>query len=165
MSVVGWGQGVVCVGLLLPRVAGPGQRGLYRLMRTDPARQTDWKGYARAALLFSLVGWIVLYVILRTQGTHPFNPAGFRSGPWDLSFNTTTSFVTNTNWQYYAGETTLSYFSQMAGLTVQNFLSAATGIAVCIAVIRGFVNRSGSRLGNFWVDMIRSVLYVMLPIA
>jgi K+-transporting ATPase ATPase A chain len=186
MNVVGWAQIALflavltaCIPVLgdymarvfsgervfLTRVVGPFERGFYALMRTDPARESDWKGYARAAIFFSLFGWIVLFLILRTQSIHPFNPQGFHAGPWDLSFNTTTSFVTNTNWQFYAGETTLSNFSQMAGLAVQNFLSAATGIAVCIAVIRGFASRSGSRLGNFWVDMVRSVLYVMLPIA
>jgi K+-transporting ATPase ATPase A chain len=186
MNFAGWAQVALFVALLtactpllggymarvyagervfLTRLVGPLERGFYRLLRTDPRHEADWKGYARAVLLFSLAGWVLLYLLLRTQGLHPFNPAGFRSGPWDLSFNTATSFVTNTNWQYYAGETTLSYFSQMAGLAVQNFLSAATGIAVCIAVIRGFASKSGSRLGNFWVDMVRSVLYVLLPIA
>jgi K+-transporting ATPase ATPase A chain len=186
MNVAGWAQIAVFVALLtacaaplghymakvfsgervfMTRLVGPFERGVYRVLRTDPNRESDWKGYARAVLLFSLAGWILLYVILRTQSIHPFNPAGFHAGPWDLSFNTTTSFVTNTNWQFYGGETTLSNFSQMAGLAVQNFLSAATGIAVCIAVIRGFVSRSGSSLGNFWVDMVRSVLYLLLPIA
>jgi K+-transporting ATPase ATPase A chain len=104
-------------------------------------------------------------VILRTQAIHPFNPEGYGPAPWDVSFNNAASFVTNTNWQYYGGETTMSYFSQMAGLAVQNFLSAAVGMAVLIAVIRGFAARSGRELGNFWVDLTRTLLYILLPIS
>ena len=100
-------------------------------------------------------------MILRTQGIHPFNPAGFDSGTADLSFNTISSFISNTNWQFYGGETTLSYFSQMAGLAVQNFVSAAVGMAVLVAVIRGFIARSGKSLGNFWQDTVRSLLYIL----
>ena len=107
----------------------------------------------------------MLYVILRTQGIHPFNPEGYRSATWDVSFNNAASFVSNTNWQFYGGETTMSSFSQMAGLAVQNFVSAAVGMAVLIAVIRGIVSRSGSDLGNFWVDTTRSLLYILLPIS
>ena len=106
---------------------------------------------------------LALYLILRTQGIHPFNPEDYGSGTWDVSFNTASSFVSNTNWQFYAGEGTLSYFSQMAGLAVQNFLSAAVGIAVCIAVIRGFAAAATSELGNFWQDLVRTLLYVLLP--
>jgi K+-transporting ATPase ATPase A chain len=151
--------------LLLTPVLGPVERLLYRLMRTDPEREQDWKGYARTVIVFSVVSWLVLYLILRTQGIHPWNPQGFKSGTWDVSFNTTTSFVTNTNWQFYAGETTLSNFSQMAGLAVQNFVSAAVGIAVLAAVIRGISRRSAGTLGNFWADLIRTLLYVLLPIS
>ena len=115
-----------------------------------PEEGQDWKGYARSIVVFSLLSWLVLYLILRTQSIQPLNPEGFGSGPWNLSFNTASSFVTNTNWQYYGGETTLTYFAQMAGLTVQNFVSAAVGIAVLAAVIRGFAARSGATLGNFW---------------
>ena len=114
-----------------------------------------------SALLF----WLALYLILRTQGIHPFNPEGFNSGPWDLTFNTTSSFVTNTNWQFYGGETTLSYFSQMAGLAVQNFVSAAVGMAVLAAVIRGFASRGATALGNFWQDLTRTLLYILLPLS
>jgi potassium-transporting ATPase potassium-binding subunit len=149
----------------LTRVMGPLERLMYRGMRTDPEREQDWKGYARSAVVFSLVSWLGLYLILRTQGIHPWNPQGYSSGTWDVSFNTTTSFVTNTNWQFYAGETTLSYFSQMAGLAVQNFVSAAVGIAVVVAVIRGIARRSGKTLGNFWADLIRTLLYILLPIS
>jgi potassium-transporting ATPase potassium-binding subunit len=119
----------------------------------------------RALLVFSALCWLALYLILRTQGIHPFNPEGFDSGPWDLSFNTASSFVTNTNWQFYGGEATLSYFSQMAGLGVQNFVSAAVGMAVLVAVIRGFVSRGAKELGNFWQDLVRSLLYILLPLS
>ena len=116
--------------VLLERVLGPVERLTYRALRTDPARQQDWKAYAKSVVVFSALFWLALYVILRTQGIHPFNPEGFHSAPWDVSFNTASSFITNTNWQYYGGETTLTYFSQMAGLAVQNFVSAAVGMAV-----------------------------------
>src|SRR5664279_225868 len=116
-------------------------------------------------MLFSLAGWLLMYLILRTQTLHPFNPGGFHAAPWNVTFNTVTSFLTNTNWQYYSGETTMSYFSQMAGLTVQNFVSAAVGICVAVALIRGIVGRSGKGLGNFWQDLVRTVLYVLLPIS
>jgi K+-transporting ATPase ATPase A chain len=132
-----------------------------RLLRVRPDSM-GWKAYAGSVLLFSLLSWLALYLVLRTQTLHPFNPHGFHSGTWDLSFNTASSFVTNTNWQYYGGETTLSFFSQMAGLAVQNFVSAAVGICVVIALIRGIASRP---LGNFWQDLTRTLLYVLLPIA
>ena len=128
----------------LARAMGPIERGIYRSIRVDPQREQDWKSYAASLLLFSLAGWLLLYLILRTQSLHPFNPEGFHSMPWNVTFNTVTSFLTNTNWQYYGGETTLTYFSQMAGLTVQNFASAAVGICVAVALIRGIVGRSGT---------------------
>jgi len=143
----------------------PVERLTYRLIRVDPSVSHDWKSYARTTIVFSALFWGALYLILRTQGIHPFNPEDFHSGTWDVTFNTTSSFISNTNWQYYGGETTMTYFSQMAGLAVQNFISAAVGIAVAIAVIRGFVSRSGSSLGNFWQDLTRSILYVLLPIS
>jgi K+-transporting ATPase ATPase A chain len=148
-------------------VAAPMERFTYRLLRIDPERGQDWKVYARSVILFSLAGWLLLFLILRTQTLHPFNPENFHSGTWDLSFNTASSFVTNTNWQYYGGETTLSYFSQMAGLTVQNFVSAATGIAVAIALIRGIMARRSATptLGNFWQDLVRASFYILLPIS
>src|SRR6188472_1898892 len=151
----------------LDPVAGPMERFTYRLLRIDPERGQDWKVYARSVILFSLAGWLVLFLILRTQTLHPFNPENFHSGTWDLSFNTASSFVTNTNWQFYGGETTLSYFSQMAGLTVQNFVSAATGIAVAIALIRGIMARRSATptLGNFWQDLVRASFYILLPIS
>ncbi len=129
-----------------------------------PAGQ-HWTAYAKAALMFNLVGWVLLYAVLRLQGYLPWNPQGLGPMSPDLAFNTAVSFVTNTNWQAYGGETTLSYFSQMVGLTVQNFVSAATGIAVGVAVIRGFAGRQVKDVGNFWVDLTRSVLYVLLPLS
>ena len=121
---------------------GPVERLTYRALGTNPEREQSWKGYARTTIVFSALFWLALYVILRSQGIHFFNPTGFNSAPWDVTFNTTSSFVTNTNWQYYGGETTMSYLSQMAGLAVQNFVSAAVGMAVLAAVIRGFARRS-----------------------
>jgi potassium-transporting ATPase potassium-binding subunit len=152
----------------MDRVLGVPERFLYRVMRVDPERGQDWKAYARSLIIFSLAGWLLLYLILRTQTLWSFtglNPQGFHSAPWNVTFNTTSSFVTNTNWQYYGGETTMSYFSQMAGLTVQNFLSAGTGIVVAVALIRGIISRSGKSLGNFWQDMVRTVLYVLMPLS
>ncbi len=152
----------------MDRVLGVPERFLYRVMRVDPNAGQDWKAYAKSLIIFSLAGWLVLYLILRSQGLWSFtglNPQGFHSAPWNVTFNTASSFVTNTNWQYYGGETTLSYFSQMAGLTVQNFLSAGVGIVVAVALIRGIIARSGKSLGNFWHDIVRTVLYVLLPLS
>ena len=151
--------------VFLTRVLGPVERVTYRLLRTDPDHGQDWKAYARTTLVFSALFFVALYAILRTQGIHPLNHESFGSAPWDVSFNTAASFVSNTNWQYYGGETTMTYVSQMAGLAVQNFVSAAVGMAVLIAAIRGFVSRSGTELGNFWVDLTRSLLYILLPIS
>jgi potassium-transporting ATPase potassium-binding subunit len=154
--------------VLLTRIFGRPERALYRLLRVDEHRGQDWKAYARSLLVFSLAGWLLLYLILRTQTIAPWSAyAGtqYHSGTWDLTFNTVSSFVTNTNWQYYGGETTLTYFSQMVGLTVQNFVSAAVGIVVAVALIRGIASRSGKSLGNFWADLIRTILYVLLPIS
>src|ERR1035437_7036417 len=152
----------------LDRFLGGPERLLYRVLRVDPTQGQDWKAYAKSLIVFSLAGWLLLYFVLRTQTLWSFtglNPMGFHSAPWNVTFNTTSSFMTNTNWQYYGGETTMSYFSQMAGLTVQNFLSAAVGIVVAVALIRGIVGRSGKSLGNFWHDLIRTVLYVLVPIS
>ena len=143
----------------------PAERFILRVLRVDPREEQDWRAYARSLLVFSALCFGMLYLTLRTQGLHPFNPEGFDSGTWDVSFNTATSFVSNTSWQYYGGETTLSYFSQMAGIAVHSFLSAAVGLASAIAVIRGFASRSGKAIGNFWSDLVRSLLWVLLPIA
>jgi K+-transporting ATPase ATPase A chain len=151
--------------VFLTRFLGPLERLTYRAIRVDPDVQQDWKAYARTTLVFSALFFVVLYVILRTQGIHPFNPEGFKSAPWDVTFNTATSFITNTNWQFYGGETTMTYFSQMAGLAVQNFVSAAVGMAVLAAVIRGFASRGTGQLGNFWQDTVRTLLYILLPLS
>jgi K+-transporting ATPase ATPase A chain len=153
---------------LTPLFAWP-ERFLYGLLRVDPKREQDWKAYAKSLLIFSLVGWLLLYLILRTQDAffvpHSLNPLGYHSAPWNVTFNTVSSFLTNTNWQYYSGETTMSYFSQMIGLTVQNWLSAGIGIVVAVALIRGIVGRSGKSLGNFWQDLVRTILYVLTPLS
>lgn len=151
--------------VFLSRVIGPVERLTYRALRVNVERGQDWKSYARSVILFSIAGWLMLYLILRLQAHLPGNPQSFGAAPWDVSFNTVSSFVTNTNWQFYGGETTMSYFSQMAGLAVQNFVSAAVGIAVLIALIRGIISRSGHELGNFWQDLTRATLYVLLPIS
>lgn len=150
---------------LLSPVFVPVERGLYRVCRIDAARESGWKGYAFAVLAFSLVSLIYLYVLLRVQAFLPLNPQGFGNLAPDLAWNTAVSFMTNTNWQFYSGESTLSYLSQMAGLAWHMFVSAATGIAIAIALIRGLARRSAATIGNFWVDLTRAVLYVLLPIA
>ena len=151
--------------VFLTPVMAPVERLTYRAIGVDPSREQDWKSYARTLIVFSGLFFLALYLILRTQSIQPFNPAGFNSAPWDVSFNTASSFVTNTNWQYYGGETTLSDFSQMAGLTVQNFVSAAVGMAVVAALIRGIVNRTSKSLGNFWQDVTRTLFYILLPLS
>ena len=151
--------------VFLSPVIGPVERLTYRILRVDPSESQKWKVYARDLIAFSLFSWLALYLILRTQGIQPFNPAGFDSGPWDVSFNTASSFVSNTNWQYYGGETTLSYFAQMAGLTVENFVTPAVGICTLLALVRGIIVRSGEGLGNFWQDLVRSLYYVLLPLS
>jgi K+-transporting ATPase ATPase A chain len=144
------------------------ERWAYRIMRVDPTRGQNWKQYAKSLIIFSLAGWLLLYLILRTQGLWSFtglNPMGFHSAPANVTFNTASSFLTNTNWQYYGGETTMSYFSQMAGLAVQNYASAAVGIVVAVALIRGIASRSGSSLGNFYQDVVRTILWILLPLS
>jgi potassium-transporting ATPase potassium-binding subunit len=149
----------------LSPVVAPVERFVYRLARVNPTDEMDWKVYTFAMLLFNLIGFAFLYIILRIQGFLPFNPQGMGAMAPDLSLNTAVSFITNTNWQNYGGESTLSYLSQMLGLTVQNFMSAATGIAIAIAFIRAFTLHSAKTIGNFWVDLTRSTLYVLLPMA
>jgi K+-transporting ATPase ATPase A chain len=150
---------------LLSPVLVPLERAIYGACGIDPGKDQHWTRYTLALLATNAVGWLLLYAILRLQHLLPWNPESMPPVPPDLAFNTAVSFVTNTNWQAYGGETTLSYFSQMAGLTVQNFVSAATGIAVAIAVIRGFAGRSVRAIGNFYADLVRSVLYVLLPLS
>ncbi len=155
--------------VFLTPVVGPLERLLYRVLRVDTSRSQNWKSYAASLLVFSGLFWLALYLILRTQTLHPWNPDNFHSGTWDVTFNTTASFITNTNWQYYGGETTMTFFSQMAGLAVQNFVSAAVGIVVAVALIRGIAARRGgdgpAGLGNFFQDLTRALLYVLLPIS
>jgi K+-transporting ATPase ATPase A chain len=138
---------------------------LLRVCGTAHGKGMGWSAYALAVLAFNFFGFLLLYAILRLQGSLPLNPDGIVSVSPDLAFNTAVSFVTNTNWQAYSGEAQLSYLSQMAGLTVQNFVSAGTGMAVAVAVVRGFAAPKGSALGNFWVDMTRSVLWILLPMS
>ncbi len=154
--------------VLLSRVLGPVENLALKAFGHGERKGQDWKQWARSIILFSLAGWLLLYLILRTASIQPWNDyAGvkFHAAPWNVTFNTVSSFLTNTNWQFYGGETTLTYFSQMIGLTVQNFVSAGVGIVVAVALIRGIVQRSGKSLGNFYEDLVRTVLYVLLPIA
>jgi K+-transporting ATPase ATPase A chain len=149
----------------LTPVLGWLERGLYRVGGIDPTKEQSWLTYAVAMLVFKGLGFVLLYAVLRLQTLLPLNPAGQSAITPDLAFNTAVSFLTNTNWQSYGGETTMSFFSQMFGLTVQNFLSAAAGIAVALAVIRGFARRSAATIGNFWADLTRITIYVLLPIS
>ena len=148
----------------LSYVLGPLERGLYRLAGTNEREEQHWTTYSISMILFSLAGFFVLYILQRFQASLPYNPAGMTSIGPELSFNNAASFVTNTNWQNYGGESTVSYLVQMLGLTHQNFLSAATGIALAVALIRGFSRASVRTVGNFWVDVTRTTLYVLLPI-
>ncbi|TIT10666.1 MAG: potassium-transporting ATPase subunit KdpA [Mesorhizobium sp.] len=148
---------------VLSPVLVPIERGLYRSAGTNEREEQHWAVYTTGMLLFNLAGFLVLYALQRLQGVLPYNPAGMTAVDPQLAFNTAASFVTNTNWQNYGGESTMSYLVQMAGLTVHNFVSAATGIAIAIALIRGFARASGKSIGNFWVDLTRCTLYVLLP--
>jgi K+-transporting ATPase ATPase A chain len=143
----------------------PVERGFYRLAGIDPAREQDWFAYAICLLIFHLIGVVALYLLFRTQGLLPLNPQHLGAVSPDLAMNTAISFVTNTSWQSYVGEQTLSHLSQMAGIAVWSFLSAAAGIAVAVALIRGFARGGSEKIGNFWVDQTRALLYVLLPIA
>ncbi|HKB02671.1 MAG TPA: potassium-transporting ATPase subunit KdpA [Gemmataceae bacterium] len=149
----------------LDRALGWLERGIYRLAGVDPAREMSWKVYAGTTLLFNGLGFLAVYLLMRLQAVLPLNPQGFPACGPDLSFDTAASFATNTNWQSYGGETTLSYLVQMLGLSVQNFVSAATGMAVLVALIRGIARHSATTIGNFWVDLTRSTLYILLPLS
>ena len=186
MNTYGWVQAAVFFGLVallakpvglymsrvfqgertfLAPVFGPIERGFYRLCRIDPDVEMSWVEYVMAVLAFSVVGLIYLYVLLRTQAWLPFNPQHFSNLSADNAWNASVSFLTNTNWQFYSGESTMSYLTQMAGLAWHNFVSAATGIAVAIAVVRGVARTDRKTLGNFWVDLTRATLYVLVPIS
>jgi potassium-transporting ATPase potassium-binding subunit len=143
----------------------PVERVIYSVSGVNENEEQGWLGYGLAMLTFSLMGFLALYALQRLQAVLPFNPQHLDAIGPDLAFNTSVSFVTNTNWQSYTPETTMSYLTQMAGLTMHNFVSAATGIALAIALIRGFARRSAKTIGNFWVDMTRAVLYVLLPVS
>jgi len=146
-------------------VLGGLERALYRVCGVEPDQGMTWKRYALAMLLFNVIGLVVVYAIQRLQGVLPLNPQGFAGVAADSAFSTAASFATNTNWQGYGGETTMSYLTQMLALTVQNFVSAATGMAVLVALIRGLRQRSLDLLGNFWADLVRGILYVLLPLS
>lgn len=147
------------------RILGPVERLFYRMFGIKPEDEMSWKTYAGAAIVFKIGCFFLLYLILRTQGMLPLNPQGFPGITPDLAFNTAISFITNTNWQSYGGESTMSYLTQMIGLNVQNFVSAAQGMAILVALIRGFTRRSAGTIGNYWVDMTRSTLYILLPLS
>src|SRR5215468_4194843 len=149
----------------LTPVLRPIEIALYRISGVDETREQHWLTYTVAMLLFHVGGFVILYLLMRLQGVLPFNPADQSAVPADLAFNTAVSFITNTNWQNYGGESTMSYLVQMLALTHQNFLSAATGIVLSIAIIRGFARSSMNTIGNFWVDITRCSLYVLLPIS
>jgi len=186
MTLVGWAQIALVFALVLAAAVPLGrliaallgewrplpiaplramENGFYRLAGVDPAHGQSWSAYTLSMLAFSAIGFASLYAILRLQGFLPFNPQGFDGVAPDLAFNTAISFLTNTNWQAYSGETTMSHFSQMAGLAVHNFLSAATGIALALAVTRAFARSRAETLGNFWVDMVRATLFLLLPMS
>jgi K+-transporting ATPase ATPase A chain len=186
MTLVGWSQIAIVLALVLisaiplsgfitsvyagkdnflSPVLRPIERGFYRLAGVDEAREQTWFIYAIAMIAFSIAGFVSLYAIQRLQNVLPLNPQGFDAVSSDLAFNTSISFITNTNWQNYGGETTMSHLTQMLGLTVHNFLSAATGLAMAFALVRAFARSSATTVGNFWVDVTRVTLYVLLPIA
>ncbi len=143
----------------------PAERVIYRLCGIDEHEEMTWKHYAGSFCIFTLFGIVLLFILERIQGGLPFNPQQLSAVRWDTALNAAVSFATNTNWQSYGGETTMAYFTQMAGITVQNFVSAAAGLAACAAFLRGFVRKSCSTIGNFWVDVTRSVVYILLPLA
>lgn len=149
----------------LTPVLGPSEQGIYRLAGVQPSVESNWKRYALSLLLFNFIGFVVVYLLQRLQGVLPMNPQGFAAVSPDSSFNTAVSFATNTNWQGYGGEATMSYLTQMLGLAVQNFVSAASGMAVLVALIRGFARRRATEIGNFYVDLTRSTLYILLPLS
>ena len=186
MTLVGWSQIALTLALVvacsiplsafiarvfagertfLSSVLGPVERGFYRLAGVDPAREQDWYAYTIAMVVFTVAGFLSLYVLQRLQNVLPLNPRGLDAVAPDLAFNTSISFITNTNWQNYGGETTMSHLTQMLGLTVHNFLSAATGLAMAFALVRGFTRSAATTVGNFWVDVTRISLYILLPFA
>src|SRR5450432_376495 len=185
MTFVGWLQIAIFFGLILVvtkpigaymfRVFESGEAPLgrflgrienlfYRLCGIDPGREQDWKEYAFSLLAFSAFGVLVTFAIMRLQGHLPLNPQHFAGVPQELAFNTAASFTTNTNWQSYSGEATMSYFSQMVALTIHNFTSAAAGIAIAAALVRGIARQTAQTIGNFWTDVVRITYYVLVPL-
>ena len=150
---------------VLARILGPVERAVYRVAGIDPSVGQGWRAYAASLVVFSLLSIVLLYAQQRLQAVLPLNPTGVPGVPPDLALNTAVSFTTNTNWQNYAGETTMAHLTQAVGLAVQNFLSAAVGLAVAVALIRGLTRRSSATIGSFWVDVTRGTLYVLLPLA
>src|SRR5215211_5901727 len=148
----------------LTRIVQPLERGIYRIARVNEEQEMRWTTYSVAMLLFSGVGMLFTYLILRLQHALPLNPMDLPAVEQRLSFNTAASFTTNTNWQSYVPEATMSYLSNMTGLATHNFMSAATGIALAIALVRGFARRSAGKIGNLWVDIVRVTLYLLLPV-
>lgn len=148
----------------LSKILTPCENAVYKVMRINKEEQMNWKKYAVSVLVFSGIGLLFLFLLQLLQGMLPGNPQGLSGVKWDLSFNTAVSFVTNTNWQAYSGESTLSYLTQAVGLTVQNFVSAATGIAILFAMIRGFIKVKSDGLGSFWVDITRTVIHILIPL-
>lgn len=151
--------------VFLTRFVSPIEKVIYKFLRIDENKEMNWKEYSFGVVAFSLVGFIFIFLLQLLQKFLPFNPQNLKGVSWDLSFNTAASFITNTNWQAYSGESTLSYLTQALGLTVQNFLSAAVGIVVVIALIRAFVRKSGTTLGNLWTDIVKTVLYILIPLS
>jgi potassium-transporting ATPase potassium-binding subunit len=149
----------------LSPIIGPAERFLYKMFRVDEKEEMSWKTYALSLVIFNVIGIVVLFFLQIIQGMLPFNPQKLGAVRWDTALNTAISFGTNTNWQAYSGEQTMSYLTQMLGLAVHNFTSAAIGIAALIAVIRGFIRKTSAAIGNFWVDLTRTILYVLLPLA
>src|ERR1700683_668775 len=162
---LGWWMSRVYGGFRAPRPLRAVERGFYRLVGTDPEHEQDWKSYAVSVLVVTIVSGLVLYALQRLQAHLPLNPDHRKAVPADIALNTTGSFLTNTNFQYYGGESTMSYLTQMAGLAVQNFISPAVALAVLAATIRGIARRTTQGLGNFWVDLYRSIAYILVPIA
>lgn len=151
--------------VFLSKILNPIENFIYKILRIDKDEEMDWKKYSVSIIAFSVIGFVILFLLQIVQGILPLNPEDIKGVTWDLSFNTTSSFVTNTNWQSYSGESQLSYLTQMLGLTVQNFVSAAVGIAVLFALIRGFTRVKGKTIGNFWVDATRSIIHILMPLS
>lgn len=149
----------------LSKILNPVENFIYKIVGIDKEEEMDWKKYAKSIIIFSILGFVILFLLQMVQGILPLNPEGFKAVTWDLNFNTTSSFVTNTNWQAYSGESMLSYLTQMLGLTVQNFLSAAVGIAVLFTLIRGFTKIKEKTIGNFWVDTTRIIIHILIPLS